>query len=63
MTRIAGPVPDAPQPGGPACARIGRMVAVAGQCGYLPDRSLVLGLAAQAELALDNLAKALVVRR
>ncbi len=61
MTRIADPIRDAPQPGGPysASARIGRIVAVAGQCGYLPDRSLVSGLTAQAELAFDNLVKAL----
>jgi 2-iminobutanoate/2-iminopropanoate deaminase len=48
MTRIADPIPDAPQPGGPysASARIGRIVAVAGQCGYLPDRSLAAALGA-----------------
>ena len=61
MTRIAGVVPDGPNPGGPysASVRIGTQVAVAGQCGYLPDRSLAEGVGAQTRLAMRNLAAAL----
>jgi 2-iminobutanoate/2-iminopropanoate deaminase len=61
MTRIAGnPTSGAPA-GGPysPSARIGALVAVAGQCGYRPDRSLVEGLEAQTRLALENLREAL----
>jgi 2-iminobutanoate/2-iminopropanoate deaminase len=39
--------------------RIGSQVAVAGQCGYLPDRSLVEGVTAQTRLAMQNLRAAL----
>jgi 2-iminobutanoate/2-iminopropanoate deaminase len=61
MARIAGVVPDGPNPGGPysASVRIGSLVAAAGQCGYLPDRSLVEGLTAQTRLAMQNLRDAL----
>lgn len=61
MNRTAGVVPDGPQPGGPysASTRIGSMVAAAGQCGYLPDRSLAEGVAAQTRLAMQNLRAAL----
>jgi 2-iminobutanoate/2-iminopropanoate deaminase len=38
---------------------LGRFVAVSRQCGYLSDRTLVDGLEAQTELALDNLRRAL----
>lgn len=61
MRRVAGVVPNGPAPGGPysASARIGRHVAVAGQCGYLPDRSPAQGVTEQTRLALRNLAAAL----
>lgn len=61
MFRTGGVVPDGPKPAGPysASARIGPFVAVAGQCGYLPDRSLVDGVAAQTRLAIANLRAAL----
>lgn len=61
MARIAGVVPDGPNPGGPysASVRIGAQVAVAGQCGYLPDRSLPDGVTAQTRLAMRNLSAAL----
>jgi 2-iminobutanoate/2-iminopropanoate deaminase len=61
MARIAGVVPDGPKSGGPysASVRIGSLVAVAGQCGYLPDRSLVDGVTAQTRLAMQNLRAAL----
>jgi len=61
MARIAGVVQDGPNPGGPysASVRIGSMVAAAGQCGYLPDRSLVEGVTAQTRLAMQNLRDAL----
>jgi 2-iminobutanoate/2-iminopropanoate deaminase len=35
------------------------MVAAAGQCGYLPDRSLAEGVAAQTRVAMQNLRAAL----
>jgi len=59
--RIAGLVPEGPRPGGAysASVRVGGLVAVSGQCGYRPDRSLVTGIAAQTELALSNLRRAL----
>lgn len=62
MTRISKPVTDGPPPGGPysASVRIGKVVAVAGQCGYLPDRSLVEGVTAQTKLTLQNVEAALV---
>ncbi|HET6504520.1 MAG TPA: RidA family protein [Amycolatopsis sp.] len=61
MTRIAGTVPHGPKPGGPysTSVRIGSFVAIAGQCGYLPDRSLADGLAAQTRLTMENLRDAL----
>lgn len=61
MARIAGIVPHGPKPGGPysSSVRMDSFVAVAGQCGYLPDRSLVEGLAAQTRLAMENLRDAL----
>jgi 2-iminobutanoate/2-iminopropanoate deaminase len=62
MTRIANPIPDGPSPGGPysGSVRIGNVVAVAGQCGYLPDRSIVEGgVAAQTRLAMQNVEVAL----
>jgi 2-iminobutanoate/2-iminopropanoate deaminase len=61
MTRIAGVVTDGPKPGGPysASVRIGAQVAVAGQCGYLPDGSLVEGVTAQTRQATRNLTAAL----
>jgi 2-iminobutanoate/2-iminopropanoate deaminase len=61
MTRIANPVPNGPAPGGPysASVRIGNVVAIAGQCGYLPDRSLVEGVTAQTRLAMQNVEAAL----
>lgn len=61
MTRTSQPVPGAPVPGGPysANSRIGRMVAIAGQCGYRPDRSLPDSLEEQVEIGLDNLSAAL----
>lgn len=61
MARTAGTPDGGPPAGGPysASTRIGRMVAAAGQCGYLPDRSLVEGIPAQTRLALQNLAAAL----
>jgi 2-iminobutanoate/2-iminopropanoate deaminase len=45
LSRRAGVVPDGPPSGGPysTSTRIGRILAVAGRCGYLPDRSLVNG--------------------
>ncbi|MGA8115595.1 MAG: RidA family protein [Actinocatenispora sp.] len=61
MARIAAHPASAPPSGGPysPSVRIGALVAVAGQCGYRPDRSLVDGLAAQTRLALENLRDAL----
>lgn len=61
MVRTAGTVSDGPPPGGPysVSARIGALVAVAGQCGYRPDRSLVEGVQAQTALAFHNLEQAL----
>lgn len=61
MARIAGTLRNGPDPGGPysASARIGHVVAVAGQCGYRPDRSLVEGVERQTQLALSNLQAAL----
>lgn len=61
MTRTTYDVPDAPPPGGPysANARVGRVVAIAGQCGYLPDRSLAQGISEQTRVALQNLMAAL----
>ena len=61
MTRIAGSPASGAPAGGPysPSVRIGAMVAVAGQCGYRPDRSLVEGLEAQTRLALENLRDAL----
>jgi 2-iminobutanoate/2-iminopropanoate deaminase len=61
MTRTAGILTDGPAPGGPysASARIGTLVAVSGQCGYLPDRSLVEGIEAQTHVTLQNLQAAL----
>jgi 2-iminobutanoate/2-iminopropanoate deaminase len=59
MTRIAGA--GGPATGGPysASVRIGGLIAVAGQCGYLPDRSLAEGVTAQTRLAMRNLTAAL----
>lgn len=61
MTRTTYDVPAAPPPRGPysANARVGPIVAVAGQCGYLPDRSLAEGIAEQSRVALRNLMAAL----
>jgi 2-iminobutanoate/2-iminopropanoate deaminase len=61
MTRIAGNPTSAAPAGGPysPSVRIGALVAVAGQCGYRQDRSLVEGLEAQTRLALENLRDAL----
>jgi 2-iminobutanoate/2-iminopropanoate deaminase len=61
MARSAGVVPDGPNPGGPysASVRIASQIAVAGQCGYRPDRTLVEGVTAQTRLAMRNLADAL----
>ncbi|CUR56147.1 putative endoribonuclease L-PSP [metagenome] len=61
MSRRTYEVLGAPAPGGPysANARVGRFVAVAGQCGYLPDRTLAVGVAAQTRVALHNLLAAL----
>lgn len=61
MARTAGTPDGGPPPGGPysASTRIGRIVGVAGQCGYRPDRSLVEGVPAQTRLALENLSAAL----
>lgn len=61
MTRISTPVTDGPAPGGPysASVRIGYVVAVAGQCGYLPDRSLVEGVTAQTRVTMQNVNAAL----
>jgi 2-iminobutanoate/2-iminopropanoate deaminase len=39
--------------------RIGHIVAVSGQCGYYPDRSLAEGLEAQVDVAFRNLEQAL----
>jgi 2-iminobutanoate/2-iminopropanoate deaminase len=59
--RVRGDVTDGPPPGGSysPSVRLGPLVAVSGQCGYRPDRSLVPGLEAQTELALTNLRRAL----
>jgi len=61
MTRTAGTAQNGPAPGGPysVSARIAGIVAVAGQCGYRADRSLVEGVEEQTDLALKNLAQAL----
>lgn len=61
MTRISIPVTDGPEPGGPysASVRTGNVVAVAGQCGYLPDRSLVDGVTAQTKVTMQNVDAAL----
>ena len=61
MSRRSGTPVEGPAPGGPYshAVRIGSTVAIAGQCGYLPDRSLVEGVTAQTRLALDNLRGAL----
>src|ERR1700754_1172308 len=61
MARIAGIVANGPKPGGPysASVRMGSFVAAAGQCGYLPDRSLAEGLAAQTRLGIEELRDAL----
>jgi 2-iminobutanoate/2-iminopropanoate deaminase len=61
MARSAGVVPDGPNTGGPysASVRIGSQIAVAGQCGYRPDRTLVEGVTAQTRLTMRNLADAL----
>lgn len=61
MTRISSPVENGPEPAGSysASVRIGTTVAVAGQCGYLPDRTLVEGLTPQTQLAMQNVQAAL----
>lgn len=61
MTRMTYDVPTAPPPAGPysANARVGAIIAVAGQCGYLPDRTLVEGITEQTRVALQNLMAAL----
>jgi enamine deaminase RidA (YjgF/YER057c/UK114 family) len=41
--------------------RIGSQIAVAGQCGYRPDRSLVEGVAEQTRVTMENLVAALRV--
>ncbi|RLV56361.1 RidA family protein [Aeromicrobium phragmitis] len=61
MSRVAGifegPV-DIPGPLSPS-VRIDRLVAVSGQCGYLPGRRLVEGIEEQTRVALQNLQRAL----
>ena len=61
MTRTVFAVPGAPPPRGPYSAntRVGHVVAIAGQCGYLPDHSLASGCAEQTRVALRNLMAAL----
>jgi 2-iminobutanoate/2-iminopropanoate deaminase len=60
MPRLAParPGPNPPRPYSPS-VRIGPIVAISGQCGYYPDRSLAAGLDAQVEVAFGNLRQAL----
>lgn len=59
--RIAGSTADAPAPAGPysQSARIGEVVAAAGQGGFTPDGVLLDGVPAQTEQALRNVAASL----
>jgi len=59
--RIAGRTADAPAPAGPysQSARIGRVVAAAGQGGFTPEGVLLEGVSAQTEQALRNIAASL----
>ncbi|PKW18503.1 RidA family protein [Saccharopolyspora spinosa] len=62
MSRQAFTDVDLPPAGGPysAAVRIGNIVAIAGQCGYLADRSLAPGgLEPQVRRAFENLMTAL----
>lgn len=64
MPRTANNDQPGPKPAGPYSpgASIGRMVAISGQCGYHPDRTLADGLEAQIHLAFENLGSALASR-
>lgn len=61
MARTSGTPTGGPPQGGPYShsVRIGSTIAVAGQCGYRPDRSLVEGVEEQTRLAIHNLQLAL----
>jgi 2-iminobutanoate/2-iminopropanoate deaminase len=61
MARIAGNAVPVATPAGPYSAgvRIGSLVAVAGQCGYLSDGSLAGGLEEQTRTAMQNVEAAL----
>jgi 2-iminobutanoate/2-iminopropanoate deaminase len=61
MARIAGNAAPVAPPQGPysASVRIGSLVAVAGQCGYLSDGSLVDGLEEQTRMSMRNVEAAL----
>lgn len=57
MTRIAASAKNSPAPAGPysPSARIGGIVAAAGQGGFTADGELLSGVAAQTRQALENL--------
>ena len=61
MKRKGGWSDDAPKPAGAysPSVEIGRLIAVSGQCGYLPDRTLVEGVTEQTRLAMHNMQIAL----
>ncbi|HEY1700571.1 MAG TPA: RidA family protein [Trebonia sp.] len=61
MARNAGKPGSGAPAGGPysPSVRVGDIVAVAGQCGYLADRTLPSGITAQTRQALDNVRDAL----
>jgi 2-iminobutanoate/2-iminopropanoate deaminase len=63
MARFAGKAENVPVPAGPYSPSVriggGGIVAAAGQCGYLPDRTLAEGLEEQTRVALQNLRSAL----
>lgn len=61
MPRIAGDATVARPPQGPysASVRIGSIIGIAGQCGWVDDGILADGLEAQIRAGLDNLVEAL----
>lgn len=63
MTRTAGKAENVPPPAGPYSPSVrivgGSIVAAAGQCGFLPDRTLADGLEEQTRVTLQNLKSAL----
>jgi len=61
MKRRGGWPDNAPQPAGAysPSVQIGGLIAVSGQCGYMPDRTLVEGVAEQTRLSMNNIETAL----